>query len=201
MDLLGKEGEKAAEGLEAIMNRLNNLESHLNAVDNAVQDIGTRIQRVDQDSVTRDELARMMDRPEDENADTKELKDFFVQLSKNQKSNERRLEDIEELQSDLVGTLQRMQETVKEVHVRNKKVDAKVERLKNKFSDMDVKIRKHDKKLQQTEEIKKELQEVEREQTQEDEDESQSFQERQKNVEEELKDLRGSIKQFANRVE
>ena len=203
MDLLGKEGEKAAEGLESIMQRLNQLESHLNAVDSAVQDMGNRVQAVDQNSVDRDELAQMMNRPEDEEVETRELKDFFVRLSKNQKRNERRIDDLEELESDLVDTLQRMQETVKEVHIRSKKIDSRVSRIEDKFSDVDAKVRKHEKKLRETEEIKKELQEVEREQSTEEkeDDKNKSFEERQKNVEEELKDLRGSIKQFADRVD
>ncbi len=203
MDLLGKEGEKAAEGLESIMQRLNQLESHLNAVDSAVQDMGNRVQAVDQNSVGRDELAQMMNRPEDEEVETRELKDFFVQLSKNQKRNERRIDDLEDLESDLVETLQRMQETVKEVHIRSKKLDSRLSRMEDKFSDVDAKVRKHEKKLRETEEIKKELKEVEREQSKEEnqEDEGKSFEERQRNVEEELKDLRGSIKQFADRVD
>lgn len=198
MDLLGKEGEKAAEGIDTIAERLNKLQSHINAVDNAVQDLGGQVQRIEQNSVDRDELAQLLDQP-DEDVNTSELKDFFVQLSKNQKRNERKLQDIEELESDLVDTLQSMQETVKKAHLRNNKLESRIKRLENKFSDVEMKVQKHDKKMEELEDIEEELEEVEEEQQREREEES--FEKRQQNVEDELKDLRSSIKQFAGRVE
>lgn len=46
MDLTGKKGEQAAEGVQNISQRLEELESHLNAVDDAVQDNQNKIQNI-----------------------------------------------------------------------------------------------------------------------------------------------------------
>lgn len=200
MDLLGMEGQKAAEGLEAVAERLNNLESHLNAVDNAVQDMGNQMQSLEQKSVTQQELTQMLQSPEDgEDVDIEQLRTFFLQLSKSQKENRKRLEDIEDLESDFVGTLQRMQKTVKKAHLRNNKLESRIKRLENKFSDVEMKVEQHDKQLEETEEIKEELEQVER-QNQENM-QGKAFEEKQQDVEDELKNLRSSIKQFADRVE
>ncbi|MFB6245278.1 MAG: hypothetical protein ABEJ03_02930 [Candidatus Nanohaloarchaea archaeon] len=198
MDLLGKEGEKAAEGIETVIDRLNQLESHINAVDNAVQDLGAEVNNISQNSVTENELAQIMNQPDEEEADAQELKEFFVQLSRNQKGIKRRLEDLEDLESDLVETLKGMQKAIRKAYLRNEKLDSRMEKIENRISSVEDRLDRHGEKLENAEELKEELNQVEKEK---EDSAEKSFDERQKDVEDELKDLRSSIKQFADRVE
>ncbi len=204
MDLLGMEGEKAAEGMQSIAGRLDDLESHLNAVDNAVQDVGNRVQAMQQNFVSQQELNRILNEPDQtdqEDVDLQQLKSFFVQMSQDQKQNTKRLEDVEELSTEFVETLQTMQRTLKKTHRRNKNLKSQVESIKEENSRLRNRLEKHEEMLEETEELKEEIEHVEEQQQKEKDPEDMSFDERTQDVEEELKDLRSSIKQFADRVD
>jgi len=204
MDLLGMEGEKAAEGMQSIAGRLDDLESHLNAVDNAVQDVGNQVQAMQQNFVSQQELNRILnklDQTDQEDVDLQQLKSFFVQMSQDQKQNTKRLEDVEELSTEFVETLQTMQRTLKKTHRRNKNLKSQVESIKEENSRLRNRLEKHEEMLEETEELKEEIEHVEKQQQKERDDKDMSFDERTQDVEEELKDLRSSIKQFADRVD
>jgi DNA repair exonuclease SbcCD ATPase subunit len=204
MDLLGMEGEKAAEGMQSIAGRLDDLESHLNAVDNAVQDVGNQVQAMQQNFVSQQELNRILNEPDQtdqEDVDLQQLKSFFVQMSQDQKQNTKRLEDVEELSTEFVETLQTMQRTLKKTHRRNKNLKSQVESIKEENSRLRNRLEKHEEMLEETEELKEEIEHVEKQQQKEKDPEDMSFDERTQDVEEELKDLRSSIKQFADRVD
>ena len=204
MDLLGMEGEKAAEGMQSIAGRLDDLESHLNAVDNAVQDVGNQVQAMQQNFVSQQELNRILNEPDQtdqEDVDLQQLKSFFVQMSQDQKQNTKRLEDVEELSTEFVETLQTMQRTLKKTHRRNKNLKSQVESIKEENSRLRNRLEKHEEMLEKTEELKEEIEHVEKQQQKEKDPEDMSFDERTQDVEEELKDLRSSIKQFADRVD
>ena len=193
MGLFGN-GSGSDEGVEQVAQRLENLESHLNAVDSAVQDIGNRLDSMSGNFVTRQELAEFLDESEDQ-VSLEELKEFFMQLSRNQKQTEERIDDMEDLDSELVDTLKNMQKTLKKAHQNTKNLESRVQSLEKKASGLERRIDEHDEQLEETKELKKEVEAVE-----EASDEDKSFNERQKDVEDELKDLRGSIKQFSQRV-
>lgn len=198
------EGEKAAEGMQSIAGRLDDLESHLNAVDNAVQDVGNQVQAMQQNFVSQQELNRILNEPDQtdqEDVDLQQLKSFFVQMSQDQKQNTKRLEDVEELSTEFVETLQTMQRTLKKTHRRNKNLKSQVESIKEENSRLRNRLEKHEEMLEETEELKEEIEHVEEQQQKEKDPEDMSFDERTQDVEEELKDLRSSIKQFADRVD
>lgn len=198
------EGEKAAEGMQSIAGRLDDLESHLNAVDNAVQDVGNQVQAMQQNFVSQQELNRILNEPDQtdqEDVDLQQLKSFFVQMSQDQKQNTKRLEDVEELSNEFVETLQTMQRTLKKTHRRNKNLKSQVESIKEENSRLRNRLEKHEEMLEETEELKEEIEHVEEQQQKEKDPEDMSFDERTQDVEEELKDLRSSIKQFADRVD
>ena len=182
------------QGVEQVAGRLENLESHLNAVDSAVQDIGNRLDSMSQNFVTRQEMGQFLEESEDQ-VTLEELKEFFMQLSRNQKETENRIDEMEDLDSELVDTLKDMQKTLKKAHQNTKNLESRVQSLEKKTSGLERRIEEHDKQLEETEELKKEV-EAEKEASKSDK----SFNERQKDVEDELKDLRGSIKQFSQRV-
>jgi|APHM01.1.fsa_nt_gi hypothetical protein len=204
MDLLGMEGEKAAEGMQSIAGRLDDLESHLNAVDNAVQDVGNQVQGMQQNFVSQQELNRILNEPDQtdqDEVDLQQLKSFFVQMSQEQKQNTKRLEDVEELSTEFVETLQTMQRTLKKTHRRNKNLNSQVESIKEENSRLRNRLERHEEMLEETEELKEEIEHVEKQQQKERSSDDMSFDERTQDVEEELKDLRSSIKQFADRVD
>jgi len=92
MDLLGMEGEKAAQGIRSIADRIDEVESHLNAVDNAVQDLSAQVERSRQTFVSQRQLTQMLETPDDqEQVSLEQLRSFFVQLSEDQSENSRRI--------------------------------------------------------------------------------------------------------------
>ena len=173
------EGEKAAEGMQSIAGRLDDLESHLNAVDNAVQDVGNQVQAMQQNFVSQQELNRILNEP-----DQTDQEDVDLQ------QNTKRLEDVEELSTEFVETLQTMQRTLKKTHRRNKNLKSQVESIKEENSRLRNRLEKHEEMLEETEELKEEIEHVEEQQQKEKDPEDMSFDERTQDVEEELKDLR-----------
>ncbi|EGQ43508.1 MAG: hypothetical protein J07AB43_14990 [Candidatus Nanosalina sp. J07AB43] len=158
MDLLGMEGEKAAEGMQSIAGRLDDLESHLNAVDNAVQDVGNQVQGMQQNFVSQQELNRILNEPDQtdqDEVDLQQLKSFFVQMSQDQKQNTKRLEDVEELSTEFVETLQTMQRTLKKTHRRNKNLNSQVENIKEENSRLRNRLERHEEMLEETESKRK----------------------------------------------
>lgn len=121
MDFLGKEGEKAAEAVQNLSMRIEDLESHINAVDNAVQDLRheSRESDIEVAEENRDRL--------------KDLEQLMVKLTEVQKKN---LKDIEAEESrevrlkDKVNALdQRLKRTREEQNMLQEKLDEVEEKL------------------------------------------------------------------------
>ena len=101
MDILGKKGEEAKENVNQVSEQLNNLESHLTAVDTALQDFMENSESIMDDSFKLEE---------------EEIREIG-NVESNVEDEER---DIEELEGQ-IQTLQSQVERMAEVQMKNKK--------------------------------------------------------------------------------
>ncbi|MFB6100573.1 MAG: hypothetical protein ABEK16_04840 [Candidatus Nanohalobium sp.] len=124
MDVLGKEGEQAAEAVQNLSQRLEDLESHLNAVDSAVQD----------NSETTRELAQK------NRQRVAEIEEMLVELTEIQKNSMKEIdvEDGKEARLEkkvdaLKEKLRRMKENQEEIETRLEKLDRQLNRKMGKI--------------------------------------------------------------------
>jgi chromosome segregation ATPase len=108
MDILGKEGEEAKENVQQVSQQLSNLESHLNAVDTALQDFMQSSDMLGQ---------KAMQFEEDE---LQELGQVEQEVKEVRESEETDQEDIERLE-EKIETLQSQVQQMAKVQLKNKK--------------------------------------------------------------------------------
>ncbi len=121
MDFFGKEGEKAAEAVQNLSNRMEDMESHIAAVDNAVQDLRQESRETDI-QVAEENRERL-----------KDLEQLMMKLTEVQK---KKLKDIEAEESrevrlrDKVDALdQRLKRTREEQKMLQEQIDEVEEKL------------------------------------------------------------------------
>lgn len=112
MDILGKEGEKAQENIKHLSEELGKLESHLNAVDAALQDFVDRFQQLESDeqSFLRDELEQL-ESLADRDDEIEKLRKRVNNLEKRQQANDRKLEKLYD--SGLMDTIETLRSAAK----------------------------------------------------------------------------------------
>lgn len=193
MDILGKEGERAVTGLEQISGTLNDLQSHINAVENAVQDIGDKLQRLDNNRVTQEDLDQIIEFSSENNDELVELRTFFSQLSERQKTNNKNMEEIKETEREMISTLKNIQTALTKNHKRSNKLESRIKRLENKLTDLQRETQKNRKTINGLESEKQQIKDrIEK-------TEFEEYTEKKKDVEDELETLKQSIKQFADK--
>ncbi|MFB6145251.1 MAG: hypothetical protein ABEJ99_01965 [Candidatus Nanohaloarchaea archaeon] len=176
MDILGKKGEEATESLEDFQERMNKLESHLNAVDSALQDFVDNYSRILQGQLDyhEDELVKLRDIVEDNSEEEEEDKEIKQRLRKvedrldSQRNQLRELieTDLETSFEDVVKGLKKTRQFMRETRNRVDEVEKKVDELEgelyveinNRDFDFEQKLDKRDyqdEKESMEEEIKK----------------------------------------------
>ena len=124
MDFLGKEGERAAEAVQNLSQRLEDLESHLNAVDSAVQD---------NSETTRQLANRNQER-------VASIEEMIAELVEIQRKNIRNIdtedgkeENLERKFNAVKEKLRRTKKSQEEMESRMKKVLEEVDTLEDKI--------------------------------------------------------------------
>ncbi|MFB6291969.1 MAG: hypothetical protein ABEI58_01085 [Candidatus Nanohaloarchaea archaeon] len=143
MDILGKKGEEAFENVEDVSQELQNLSSHLDAVDSALQDFMQQSQQLLhqehglEESDIR-ELEDIADRVSSEDREIDTLYDRIEELQELQRSNERRIDKL--FSSDMMQYLEDMNTAVKSIRksVSNlrsdiRDIEERVNELENNF--------------------------------------------------------------------
>lgn len=115
MDLLGKQAEEAKEGVENVSEQVEKLESHLNAVDSALQDyIGNSGAVLNADLNVEQSQTREIDREKSEierlESKMEDLSDQMDRVREHQRKNTEMIQQITE--SELVDTIEKVRKLV-----------------------------------------------------------------------------------------
>ena len=181
MDLLGKQGEEASERLNKVEQKIQKIDSHLNAVDNALQDFVDNYSRILEDELDYHEseiiqLRKALENSSDGKQEMENLERRLNNIEERLNSHEERIEKL--IGSDLEKTFSELVEGFRSVKKMIKDTDSDVgelnERLEDLESEMMVEINNRDfdfdKKLDKRE-----------------------YEEREDRLEEEVKKLRASV--------
>ncbi|QGA80201.1 hypothetical protein LC1Nh_0298 [Candidatus Nanohalobium constans] len=125
MDFLGKEGEKAAEAVENLSERIEDLESHLNALDNAVQDTKEESRETDL-KVSRENRERLI-----------QLEEMVKKLTDIQKKNLDDVNSERSRQSRIEAKIDRVKEQMNDVEEGQAELRSRVEKVEDKLFSME----------------------------------------------------------------
>lgn len=132
MDFLGKEGEKAAEAVENLSGRLEDLESHINAVDSAVQDLDTRMDS-SIESIRQESRQTDLEIAQENRERLEDLEQLLMRVTDIQKNNLRRVraedggeQKLEKKYASLNEKLRRTRESQKEIENKLEMVEKKI---------------------------------------------------------------------------
>lgn len=133
MDLLGKEGEEARKNVEQLSGELRKLESHLNAVDSALQDFVDRFQQLEsgEQNFLEEELARIEDA-----ADSRyKLEERLDRIEKKQRENSRKLEELYD--SGLMDTIKKLRDAAEKSQEISTSARKELRQLENRVDDLE----------------------------------------------------------------
>lgn len=181
MDILGKEGEKAKENVEHVSDQLESLESHLNAVDKALQDFMAKSESILVGDLKLEEgelkkLEELQAKDEEETRSLKEL-DEEVEMIKRQMRDMRKTQQKQKqklnvlMDSELLDIIDKVRELVNTTNKRYYDLRDSLGSLENRLNElendfiMEVNNREYDfdKKLderrfeEETEELENEI--------------------------------------------
>jgi len=151
MDPLGKKGEQAFEGVQNISERLEELESHLHAVDSALQDFMDDSQHVlDQEFRLQKEEINQLEEARKENfeeeQDIRDIEDRLDELERKQHMTEKKLEELQD--SDIMDAISRATGTIKKLSTISrglrKDIDELEDRLEGVESELTLEVNRRD---------------------------------------------------------
>lgn len=134
MDFLGKEGEKAAEAVQNLSQRLEDVESHVNAVDSAVQDVRQESRETDL-KIAEENRDRL-----------KELEQMMLELTEIQRKN------VDETESEQSREI-RLEEKVEALDKRLKRTRQDQKKMQNTLESLEEKIYSVEEELTQEVEL------------------------------------------------
>ncbi len=147
MDLLGKKGEEAWQDVEKLSEQLRDLESHLDAVDSALQDYMDRSQQLLQETYRFEEqeiegLEEMMDEEKDDRQrlDRLErrfdrLEDSIEHLRTKQAENQKKIETI--MDSELLDIVERVRKMINDTNRRYNRLRDGLESLEQRINEVE----------------------------------------------------------------
>ena len=137
MDILGKQGEEASERLDRVENQIQKLDSHLSAVDNALQDFVDNYSRILEDEIAYhedelQELKRVVNESSDKDEDIQRIERRVDNLQSQIKHQEEQLDqvigsDLEKTFSELVTGLKNVKSTVQDTKADVKELEKRVD--------------------------------------------------------------------------
>lgn len=160
MDILGKEGEEAKENVQRVSTQLESLESHLNAVDSALQDFMDNSQKImAEDMALQESEVQQIDRLDQENRNEERsiaeidnemdrMKRQIKSLQNVQRKQSQQLDLL--MDSELLDIIDRVRDLVNTTNKRYydlrdalKKIENRLNELENDFI-MEVNNREYD---------------------------------------------------------
>lgn len=139
VDPLGKKGEEALEGVKNVSQRLERLESHLNALDNALQDTrGALKQDYQVEQAETEKIDELEERSDLEEQDIEQLRERLDVVESHQQELDQELREI--VDRKLMVTLRKVSETIDRLNSSQNRLrrdlselQEEVEELENKW--------------------------------------------------------------------
>lgn len=147
MDLLGKEGERAKEDVEKVSSQLEDLESHLNAVDKALQDFMQKSENILVGDLQLEEgeirkLEQLEAKDEEETRSIAELDDEVEMIKKQlrdirktQKKNEKKLDIL--MDSELLDIIDKVRDLVNTTNKRYYELRSSIQKLEKRLNELE----------------------------------------------------------------
>lgn len=130
MDFLGKKGEKAEKAVQNISSRIEDLESHLNAVDNAVQDVREESRQTDLE-VAEENRERL-----------KEVEELLMQMLKIQENSMRDIDEEDGRETKLEKKLNAINQKLRRYRQDQEQIQDRLDRLDEQLNRKMEKIEK-----------------------------------------------------------
>ncbi len=189
MDLLGKQGENAVQRIRELENRLDNIESHLDAVDSGLQDFVDNYSRMLEEELQYQEdemmeLQKVVRENMDNESQIEKLENKIDNISSRLSKQEEEIQGLigSDLEKNLSEMIKSVKRTRKVMHSTSEKVNGLEERLDQLESELYTEINKRD--FEFDEKL--------------DEDE---FEERESELEKQIKKLRTSVVFLADELD
>lgn len=185
MDFLGKKGEKAEEAVQNLSGRIEDLESHLNAVDNAVQGVREESRQTDLE-VAEENRERL-----------EEVEELLMQMLKIQENSMRDIDEEDGRETKLERKLNAINQKLRRYRQDQEQIQDRLERLDEQLN---MKMDKIEKKVfrvedELTSDIELNEARIEAQTTEEE------FNEEISDIREEMSRLRTSIRAVASELD
>lgn len=143
MDLLGKQGEEASERLNNVEQKIQQIDSHLNAVDNALQDFVDNYSQILEDELDYHEseilqLRKAIENSSEDQEKTEKLKRRLNKIEKRLNNHENRIENL--IGSDLEKTFSELVDGVKNVKGMINHTQTDIEELEERVDDVESEL-------------------------------------------------------------
>lgn len=134
MDILGKKAEQASEEVESVVEAVEGLNSHLNALDNAVQQHDKELDQI-VDNLRREE--EFLQNIEFNRSRVEKLKKLFRQFAKVQSSYIQNVDAIDSEVSDNKKSISRLESRVSKLEKSQEAIFEEIEGLKQKVDEVE----------------------------------------------------------------
>lgn len=199
MDLLGQKGEEAAENTEHLEEQIQSLQSHVNAMDNALQEFESRF-----NSLQQNFSEGLQEDVEKNKRELKDLENIFRRLSKIQSEQNKRLRQLNDGKDEVRNEISALKQQLK-----NEQNNS--QGLKNRISKIEQRINNQDREIfDRVEALEEKVDEIEeqfildsnrQEWDIDSKVEKSQFENRTKKIDRELSKLRTSINSLADEVD
>lgn len=199
MDLLGQKGEQAVENTEYLGEQIQSLQSHVNAMDNALQEFESRFNSMQQNF--SDGLEENIDKNK---RDIGDLENILRRLSKIQSEQNKRIRRLNDSKDELENEISALKQQLK-----NEKSNS--QNLEKRIADIEQKIDNQDRKIfERVEALEEKVGKIEeqfildsnrQEWDIDSKVEKSRFENRTKKIDVELSKLRTSINSVANEID
>lgn len=135
MDLLGQKGEEAAENTEHLEEQIQSLQSHVNAMDNALQEFESRFNSLEQNF-----SEGLQEDVEKNKRDLAELENIFRRLSKIQSEQNKRLRQLNDGKDEVGNEISALKQQLKNEQANSQSLENRISKIEQRINNQDRKI-------------------------------------------------------------
>ena len=135
MDLLGQKGEEAAENSEHLEEQIQSLQSHVNAMDNALQEFESRF-----NSLQQNFSGGLKEDVEENKRELEDLENIFRRLSKIQSEQNKRLRQLNDSKDDVGNEISVLKQQLKNEQNNSQNLEKRISKIEQTIDNQDRKI-------------------------------------------------------------